>query len=119
MNVTPTRSLPRPPSRTDRELDVALRIGPPAGRAFLLACGVRCKLETDCASLQSIGSGRGSCWPEVLILAVSMPRSDQRHAKRHAADGRASEPYPPYPKEKLEKPGLEAEMTQKPRWQAR
>jgi NAD(P)-dependent dehydrogenase (short-subunit alcohol dehydrogenase family) len=29
-----------------------------------------------------------------------------------------SEPKPPYPKQKLEKPGLEAEMEQKPQWRA-
>jgi short chain dehydrogenase len=29
-----------------------------------------------------------------------------------------SEPKPPYAKEKLEKPGIEAEMQQKPRWRA-
>ncbi len=29
-----------------------------------------------------------------------------------------SEPEPPYPKQKLEKPGIEAEMEEKPRWRA-
>ena len=29
-----------------------------------------------------------------------------------------SEPKPPYPKQKLEKPGIEAEMELKPRWRA-